>query len=140
VIGRTEENIVKMGRLAIVITLINLVLLVFSLAQIRPATAQGVAPLLRGRALEIVDEHGRVRASITVNPSVTVDSQEYPESVLLRLSDPRGGPGVKLQASKDGSGLRLGDGRETGIDVSAKSTGSFLKVANTDGRVQLIRP
>ena len=33
------------------------------------AAADGVAPVLRGRALEIVDDRGRVRASITVFPA-----------------------------------------------------------------------
>ena len=45
-----------------------------------------------------------------------------------------------LAASKDGSGLRLGDGSETGIDVTAKSTGSFLRVTNKDGREQVVKP
>jgi hypothetical protein len=96
--------------------------------------------MLRAHALEIVDEQGRVRASISVNPAVTVDSREYPESVLLRLADPGGGPGAKLAASKDGSGLRLGDGSETGIDITAKSTGSFVRVTDTDGQMRLLKP
>ena len=130
----------KVQRLLIALTIVNLVLLVFVLAQIQPAIAQGIAPVLRGHALEIIDEQGRVRASITVNPPVTVDSRLYSESVLLRLSDPRGGPGVKIDVDKDHAGLRLGDGAETGIDVHAKVTGSFVRVTNTDGRTQLIKP
>ena len=44
----------RMHRLPIALTLVNLALLIFTIAQMRPAVAQGVAPVLRGRALEIV--------------------------------------------------------------------------------------
>ncbi len=126
-------------RLLICATAANFVLLIFSLAPTRPALAQDTARVLRGHALEIVDGQGRVRASITVNPSETVEGRSYPESVLLRLAQPQGG-GVKIQTSSDGSGLRLGDGAETGIDVSVKRSGSFVRVTNADGREHLIQP
>jgi hypothetical protein len=62
-------------RLGIILTLVNLGLLTLVLAvqaQIRPTVAaQDVAPVLRGRALEIVDERGRVRASLNVYPAST---------------------------------------------------------------------
>lgn len=50
----------KMQRILIVLTLVNLALLLFTLAQTRPAVAEGVTPVLRGHALEIVDERGQV--------------------------------------------------------------------------------
>jgi hypothetical protein len=53
----------KIQRLLVVLTLVNLVLLIGMLAQLRPAAAEGVAPVLRGRALQIVDERGTVRAA-----------------------------------------------------------------------------
>ena len=127
-------------RWAIALTVINLGLLICLLAQTKPVVAQDVAPVLRGRALEIVDAAGRVRASIAITPPVTVDSRPYPEAVLLRLSDPVGGPGVKLQASRDGSGLRLGDGMETGIDLAAQRSGSLLRLTNVDGSTYVVEP
>lgn len=77
----------KSHRLLMALTVLNLVLLlVIALSQARPAGArQGTLPVLRGRALEIVDAQGHVRASITVERPVTVDSKRYPETVLLRL-------------------------------------------------------
>ena len=42
----------KIQRVAIALTVVNLGLLIFLLAQIRNAGAQDVAPLLRGRGLE----------------------------------------------------------------------------------------
>lgn len=129
-------------RVLLALTLVNLVLLIFLLARVPSAVAPGVAPVLRGRALEIVDDQGRVRASITVNPPVTVDSQAYPESVLFRLSDPKSGPVVKIDASEEGSGLGLSDDSpEGGIRLMAKNrTGTFLQVTNRNGQQQVIKP
>jgi hypothetical protein len=102
----------KAQRIAIVVTSINLVLMVFVLAQFSPTMAQDVAPVLRGRAFQIVDSEGRMRASISVvpaGPSVPVpDGKMYPETVLLRLIDPNGHPSVKLSASTQGSGIFSG--------------------------------
>lgn len=62
--------------------------------------------MLRGRALQIVDEHGRVRASIQVLASATgADGQ--PETAILRLADENGRPEVKLAASSRGSALSI---------------------------------
>ncbi len=59
----------KSQRALIALTMTNLGLLPFTLAQqIRPASAEGALPVLRGSGLEIVDGQGRVRASITVLP------------------------------------------------------------------------
>ena len=58
----------KSQRFLIVITVLNVLLLAFSVGQTRAVVAERVAPVLRGRALEIVDDKGRVRASITVLP------------------------------------------------------------------------
>ena len=46
----------KTHRFVVALTLLNLALLIFTLALLHPALAQGTAPVLRARALEIVDE------------------------------------------------------------------------------------
>ena len=142
----------KTQRLAIALTVINLVLTVFLMAQLWRVTAEAstpakaivpaeaIAPVLRGRALEIVDAQGRVRASITVEKPVTVDSKFYPETVLLRLSDPKNGPVVKLTATEQGSSLGLSDDADGGIHLSARDTGSFVKVTDKRGREQVLKP
>jgi hypothetical protein len=127
-------------RFAVVLTVINLVLLVFVLAQMRPATAQEVASVLRGRALEIVDGQGRIRASISIEAPIVVDGQPFPESVLLRMNDPNG-PRVKIDASSRGTGARFSDGSGTGaVGLAATVTGSSVKVTSTDGRERLLQP
>jgi hypothetical protein len=130
----------KIQRLSIVLTVINLLLLTFSLTQFHPTEAQGV----RGRALEIVDKEGRIRASINVHPagpSVPVpDGKIYPETVILRLIDPNGRPSVKLGASEQGSGLGLGgDSDLTYVVLKAEGASSSLKLTNKDGREQLVK-
>jgi len=131
----------KSQRLTIMLTLINLILLAYQIAQSRRAVAENDAPVLRGRGLEIVDGQGRIRASITVEPSVTVDSQRFPETVLLRLTDPKSGPVVKITATEEGSAIGLSDDAEGGVQVSStKRKGNFVKVVSREGKEQVIQP
>jgi len=97
----------KVQRFLIGLTALNMILLLILLAQGRTVSAESNAPVLRGRALEIVDDAGRVRASITVEPRVEVNGTTYPETVLLRMSDPNMRPVVKLTANEQGSALGL---------------------------------
>jgi len=134
----------KMQRLTVVITSVNLVMLVFVLSAMRPAIAQTVAPVLRGRSLEIVDDRGRVRASISVLPAgVSAHGDRYPETVLLRLITERGRPSVKISASEEASGLSFAgpsNTKDTYIILEAKGTASSLKLRNEDGREQMVKP
>ena len=131
----------KTQRLALGLTIINLVLLVFLLAQIRRVGAQDVAPVLRGRSLEIVDGHGRVRAEILVHGPEKVGSKLYPETVLFRMADQNSRPVVKFTASENGSALGLSDDSRGRVLLNAKGdTGNFLQVVNKDGREQVIKP
>jgi hypothetical protein len=138
----------RMQRLLIALTVGNLALLLFALvATMRPAAAQGpqgVTPVLRGRALEIVDERGRVRASLSVLPAGTsARGDPYPETVLLRLITERGRPSVKIGSSEEAAGLSFAgptNTRDTYVILEAKGTTSSLKLRNEDGREQIVRP
>jgi hypothetical protein len=136
----------KPSRLLTALTVVNIVLLVLSLVQSRSVAAQGVAPVLRGRALEIVDDRGRVRASITVLPAdATVRMQDgttgYPETVLLRMTTSNGRPNAKLAAKDDGAAPALGgESDPTYIQLLAEGASTSLKLSNRDRREQLIRP
>src|SRR5574341_1503110 len=125
----------KIQRFAIALTLINLALLILLLARNLSAEAQNAAPVLRGRALEIVDSEGRARASITVEPPVTMDSRSYPETVLIRLSDPKSGPVVKITATEEGSTIVLSEDADGCVQVSStKRKVNFVKVVSREGR------
>jgi hypothetical protein len=138
------KKVMKMQRITIALIVINLVLIIFLLAQMRKASAQqqqqNMAPVLRGRALEIVDSLGRVRASITIQPAVEMDGIMYPQSVLLRLIDTKGGPLVKLGAAENGAGLNLADESQGGVQIIARNSGSFLKIKNQDGGEHVVKP
>lgn len=135
-------------RLGMILTAVNLALLMFVLgvlAQLRPTlAAQDTAPVLRGRALQIVDGQGRVRASITVLPASTQKNGEISaETVLLRLITERGRPSVKIGASEQSAGLALvgpTGTKDTYVQLGANGTVSSLRLKNEDGREQIVKP
>ena len=130
----------KIHRLLVALTVLNLGLLVFLLAQVRTAEAD-TAPVLRGQGLEIVDAQGRVRASIKLHPAgKATDGKAYAESVVLRLIDQDGRPAVKLAASVEEAGIALvGKGQGTYAQLGAGPESS-LRLTNRDGRRREIRP
>jgi len=135
----------KTQRLLIALTVVNLGLLIFLLlSQIGSVLASDSAPVLRGRALEIVDEQGRPRATLNVIPESTqANGEKYPETVLLRLITERGRPSVKISASEQGAGLALvgpSNTRETYVQLRADGTVSSLRLRNENGREHIVRP
>ena len=136
----------KTQRFAIVLTVINLFVLMSTLFHANSAATPQVVPVLRGRALEIVDDQGHVRAMIKVFPAdpkvkMPDGTTGYPETVLLRLIDSKGGPNVKIAATEDGSAVSLGgESNPTHIQILARGTNTSLKLVNKDGRQQVIKP
>lgn len=134
----------KIQRLLVLLTLVNLTLLTFNLVAMRPAVAQGVPPVLRGRALEIVDDQGRVRASLSVLAAGTsAHGDSYPETVLLRLITERGRPSVKISTSEEAAGVSLAgpsNTKDTYVIVEAKGTASSLKMRNENGLEKILKP
>jgi len=135
-------------RLVIALTGLNLALVASTFfSRTRPAVAaSGGAPVLRGSALEIVDDRGRVRASIAVLPAdpafkMPDGTTGYPETVLLRLRTSAGRPNVKLAATEDGSGLVLGgESDPMYAQILARGDSTFLKLSNKNGKVHLVEP
>src|SRR5688500_11172290 len=125
-------------RIALALTVANLMLAAFLVSQANSLNASSVAPVLRGRSLEIVDAKGRVRASIKVEPPTVVDSPSYPEAVVFRLRDSDdSAPGVKLDTSRDGVGMTLAGGK---VRLMAKRGENFVSVEDADGRRQVLKP
>ena len=123
----------------------NVALVALTLAQqLRPVFAESELPVLRGRALEIVDAQGRVRASIGVLPaSQSSSGGEESETVLLRLITERGRPSVKVAASEPASGLSLAGPtgtKDTYVILQSKGTSSSLRLRNEDGRERVLEP
>lgn len=138
----------KIQRIAIALTVINLFILVTAMSRIGSAASTQNIAMLRGRGLEIVDARGKVRAQIIViaadTTAKTARGSRYPETVLLRLIDPNGRPGIKIGTSVDGSGMSLAGDSErrdwNGIQILAESAGTSLKLTNKNGRKQVITP
>ena len=129
-------------KLLIGLTCLNLALLIANLIdRVQPAFAkQSSLAVLRGSALEIVDTRGRVRAQIGVLPPSTVGGKNYPETVLLRLIDPKSGPVVKIGAGSNGGAIGLTDGADRGVQIFAHDTGSFVRIVDRSGREKIMRP
>jgi hypothetical protein len=132
-------------RSLIALTAVNFVLLLLAVAQqLHPAFAQADPSVLRGRALEIVDGQGRVRASINVLPPGSApNGEETHETVLLRLNTERGRPSVKIGSSEPVSGLSFSGPtgtKDTYVILQAKGAASSLRFRNEDGREQVLTP
>ena len=140
----------KSERLPTVLTALNLVILLFILGwgprhatavaapQVRPS-ASDLVPVLRGRALELVDEAGQVRSRINV---------EQDGEVVLRLIDRKGPIRVKLGAGEGGSGLLLLDeATEPAVQMIARRSGTSERPTTTSitlrgsgGEPRVIKP
>ena len=131
-------------RLLITLTTLNFALLAYLLVQPRTLAAQGAAPMLRGRGLEIVDDLGRVRATIEVLPATRQKNGELSyETVLLRLITEKGRPSVKIGASEQSAGLALvgpTGTNDTYVQLGATGKVSSLTLKNEDGGEQVVKP
>ena len=132
-------------RFAVTITALNFVLLLGVMAQDRVAHAKSPLGVLRGSALELVDDHGRVRAEIRILPAdPTVKMPDgtigIPEAVQLRLIDSKGSPHVKLGSLEDGSGLVLGGEGNSYTQLLSRGTHPLVKIVDGSGREQVIKP
>ena len=129
---------------AMALTLINLVLAIFLIAQLRPVSAQqkqNTPGVLRGRSLELIDNSGKVRATIQIQPASVVNGKSYAQNVILRLIDTHGKPLVKLGAGEDGTGgLYIDDGTDHGIQLITNKSGNFIRITNADGKEHVVKP
>jgi hypothetical protein len=131
-------------RWLIALTLCNTALVAFLLlSRGGRAAAEDAAPVIRGRSLEIVDDRGRVRASIKVQPAETFrpTGRKYPDTVMFRLIDPHGRPEVKIGASEQGGGLSfVGRLDATQIQLMAEEDRCSLRLQDRNGRERVLRP
>jgi hypothetical protein len=126
----------------IALTFLNLALLGAGLARQPASAAPASDGILRGRGLQIVDETGKVRASISIMPPETLkDGSIYPETVLLRLITPDGRPPVKISAPGDGSGMSLADGRGPSyVQITARGDNPKIAIVGRSGATASARP
>lgn len=133
----------KWQRLAIVLSLLNAALFIRLIAFDKPVVASEGPTTIKVRALELIDDHGRVRAELKVFPALPNvkmpdGTTGYPESVMLRLIDSKGGPNVKLTASEDGSGLVLSGESSSYTQLLSRGGTPLIKVVSKGGGEQLL--
>jgi len=121
----------KFQRVGIAMCVFNLLFLVFLVAQHRSSAEQVVSPVLRARAIEIVDDNGKARAQINV---------EQGGEVVFRLRDSTGTIRAKFGAGEKGSGLSLMDERtEATVQLRANENGGGLTLFSRDGKKNEIK-
>jgi hypothetical protein len=133
-------------RLLVALTLLNLGLLAFQAVRLEAdPPAEGDA-ILRGRGLHIVDEQGRLRAELKVEPAndtfaMPDGTTGYPETVIFRLITADGKPRVKLTTSVPGSGLLLlGATDATHTILHAEGARTSLKLRNDAATERVLTP
>jgi len=130
----------KSARFAVALGAANLVLLIVLLVHsFGWAHAAEDTPVLRGRGLQIVDEQGRVRASISVLPQ----SGDQAETVLLRLITERGRPTVKIGASEPASGMSVAGPTgtsDTYVVLEAREKTTSIRLRDEAGNERVVRP
>jgi len=119
----------KSQRLGIALTLFNFALLLLLMAQTGFTTTQSsIATIIKTNLLELVDEHGLVRAQLKVEPD---------GEVVFRLRDTKGTIRVKLGAGDTGSGLVLLDEKtEPAIHMIARRAGTTERPTTTSITLQ----
>ena len=135
----------KTQRLTTILTLLQLTILLFYLVGIHPVNTAGGTGLLKGSALEIVDDSGRTRAQLAVLPaSVMPDGRTYPQTTLFRLIDTNGRPAVKIGASMDGSAMSMaGDSERTawsGVQILAQGPDNAIILTNRSAPPRTVTP
>jgi len=135
----------KSTKFLLALTAINLFVLIGLLAQsFGVARADSESSILRGRGLQIVDDQGRVRASISVLPAgPSQDGIAHGETVLLRLITERGCPSVKIGASEQVSGLSVAGPSGTNdayAILQASDETSVLRLRSENGKEQVVKP
>jgi hypothetical protein len=128
----------------IALTLLNLGILGVAIAREQAVAAPALTSdgILRGRGLQIVDDQGKVRASITINPAVKQpDGSTYLETVLLRMITSEGRPVVKISSSEDGAGMALSAAEGLAyVQILARGSDPKLVVVDGAGKETLKQP
>jgi len=129
----------KSARLPVALSAVNLVLLIAMAVHNLGSASAEESPILRGRGLQIVDDQGRVRASISVSPA----RGDQAETVLLRLITELGRPAVKIAASESASGLSLvgpTGTSDTYIVLEASGKTAAMRLRDESGSQRVVKP
>jgi hypothetical protein len=134
----------KTNRSLLVLLLLNLGIITVQIVRAQSNNTQSPVSVVRCRALELVDDQGRIRAELLISPAqpnlkMPDGTVGYPETVLFRLINSHNMPHVKLTASEDGGGMVLGgDGGH--VQILSRGAKPVVKTVDKDGREQVLKP
>jgi len=121
----------KLQRVALILTALNLVVLVALLAERRTSADPAISPVVRTNAFELVDNTGKVRAQMSV---------EQNGDAVFRLRGADGTIRAKFATTADGSGLVLMDERtEATVQIRANKDGGGIVLFSRDGRRNVLK-
>jgi len=129
----------KIQRLAVALTVANLVLLLLTVTQAGSISRDVVTPTLRTQVLELVDDSGQIRSRLEVKAG---------GEVSLQLFDQKGIIKVKLGAGESGSGMFLADETtQSGVQIIASQNGTAemtkttgITMTSKNGQQRVITP
>jgi len=136
----------KSTRMLWALTVFNLGCLLYQATPSQKAHAEDKPGVLRGSGLQIVDDDGKVRASISIAEKNETfqwpdGHKGFPETVIFRLITADGKPRVKLTTCEEGSGLMLlGDSDTTHTILSADKKETSLKLRNNEETQKILKP
>lgn len=136
--------LMKTNRAFLALLFLNLGFFALQLVRAQSTSPEPIAPVLRCRALELVDDQGRMRAELKIFPAqpnlkMPDGSVGYPETVLLRLISSKGSPHVKISASEDGGGMVVG-GDGSYVQVLSRGAKPFMKIVDKSGQEKVLNP
>ena len=116
----------KFQRIAIVLSVFNLLFLVYLVAGFSSSAQPAIAPVVRARLIELIDDKGKVRASLSVEKTGEAE---------FRLRDKTGAIRAKFGAGDTGSAFILMDERtEATVQINANEKGGGISLFSRDGK------
>ena len=121
----------KLQRIVIILSIVNVLALAFVFAERRTSADEAISPKVRTRAIELVDDSGKTRATLDV---------EKTGEVVFRLRDEKGTIRTKFSAGQDGSGLSLMDDRtEATVQIRANRDGGGITLFDRGGAKNVLK-
>jgi hypothetical protein len=117
------------------ITLLNAGMLATSFMHPKRVQADDIEPMIRVRALQIVDEQGRIRAELKVSPPVNYQDSDrvaYPEATELRLLDSSGNIVAGFAGTEEGGEIAI-RGKFGAVHVNTRQPPPLVWTANLAG-------
>ena len=121
----------KFERIVVIYGITSILIFAFLISDRRTSADPKIEPLVQARAIQLVDENGKIRAQLDV---------EKNGEVVFRLRDKDGTIRAKFGADASGSGLILMDERtEATVRIRANNDGGNIALYTRDGKQNVLK-